>query len=353
MMKYNRPVIKLNQPDDRSKFKELPSPSGKYPYHLSLKDVLATPPAENRCVFLMVGDTGGLGRPEARRGIIELMAGQAVEGGFLYHLGDLVYHHGEAEQYAEQFFRPFDEFKGPVFAIAGNHDSDVNPFALMPYNSLDGFRAVFCDSIPRPVAFSDNSRRKSMIQPNIYWTLDTPLATFIGLHTNVPKYGVVTPEQQDWFEHELLNAPINKMLILCMHHAPYSADTNHGSSLRMINLINDVFENTKVRPDVVFSGHVHNYQRFTRRYEDGENLPFIIAGAGGFEELHSIAQTDDSRFAALETDNVHLEAFIDNQHGFLKITIERNDDHLNLNGDYYTAEGSANPADTFNITKPI
>jgi len=47
-------------------------------------------------------------------------------------------------------------------------------------------------------------------------------------------------------------------------------------------------------PDAVFSGHVHSYQRFTRR-AGGHDLPFIVAGAGGYahspKAMHKL-QTD-------------------------------------------------------------
>lgn len=300
----------------------------------------------------MMGDTGGLGRPDARSNLLNMMVAQQPVGEFIYHLGDLVYHYGEATQYREQFFRPFNNFKGPVFAIAGNHDSDVNPDAP-PYQSLDAFVKVFCTQQPEAVSFSGNAARKSMVQPNVYWTLETPLATFIGLHTNVPKFGAVMPDQWAWFEQELIHAPKDKLLILCMHHAPYSADTNHGSSMAMINMLNEVFTHTGVKPDIVFSGHVHNYQRFTRRYIDGTQVPYIVAGAGGFEELHSIAQTTDKRFVVLDTDEVSLDASNETKHGFLRIEIVKKDNRLTLIGKYFTVNMPDKPSDVFEVTKEL
>lgn len=350
-MNYHKPVLKLNQPDDNYKIRPLPQPTGKYPYHLNITDVIR-PAHTDSMSFYMLGDTGGLGRPEARGNLVAMMAAQQPAGEFIYHLGDLVYHYGEATQYPEQFFKPFDAFKGPVFAIAGNHDSDVNPDAL-PYQSLDAFVKVFCTRQPETVSFSGNAMRKSMVQPNVYWTLETPLATFIGLHTNVPKFGAVMPDQQAWFQQELINAPKDKLLILCMHHAPYSADTNHGSSLPMINMLNEVFTHTGVKPDIVFSGHVHNYQRFTRRYADGKQVPFIVAGAGGFEELHSITQTTDPRFIGLDTDEVTLDASNETQHGFLRIDISKKDGILTLNGEYFVVGAPDKPLDAFKISKAL
>lgn len=342
--KYNTPVFKKNQPDDSYKIQALPEPSGAYPYRLSLSTILPDV-NDQKLVFHLVGDTGNLRDTDFLHAVASAMTTQC-EGQletetprFLYHLGDIVYNHGEARQYHRQFFEPYEKYPGPVLAIAGNHDSDVNPESDMPYRSLDAFTTVFCDTASQPVTFS-KSGRKSMVQPNVYWTLSTPLATIIGLHTNVPKYGAVSAEQQAWFKEELKNAGLErpgKALIVCLHHAPYSADVNHGASPPMIELLESAFNETGVRPDIVFSGHVHNYQRFTKRYNDGIQIPFIVAGAGGYDELHPIAALDDDRFfnESPLLKNILLEKYCDDRHGFLKIILTKTQVGVNLTGEYY------------------
>ena len=368
--KYSTPVFKKNQPDDSYKFQPLPEPTGTYPYHLNLQDVLPDV-GKDKMTFHILGDTGSMRNPDFIKHVVAAMESHydaSVKAGdqpqFLYHLGDIVYNHGEASQYQRQFFEPYRNYPAPIFAIAGNHDSDVNSESKARYNSLDAFKAVFCDKEPNTVAFSGNANRKSMRQPNIYWTLKTPLANIIGMHSNVPKFGIVTPEQRKWLVQELITADRdrpNKALILCIHHSPYSADINHGSSLPMIELLENAFEETGVRPDVVFSGHVHNYQRFARHYADGKKVPFIVAGAGGYDELHAVARTDDQNFTANkhEFEGVSLENYCDDQHGFLKISITRKNGKLTLNGKYYTipqfsrfrydSEPEPSLADQFNL----
>lgn len=349
---HSTPVLKLNQPDDSYKSLPLPSPTGAYPYHLQITDIIADIDS-NKMVFHIVGDTGGLLRPKGRKKLVEEISAQHQSGGFIFHLGDVVYHYGEANQYAGQFFKPFEQYPGPIFAIAGNHDSDVNPDSAAPYKSLEAFKAVFCDQIQQPVAFSEKSSRKSMIQPNVYWTLESPLATIIGMHTNVPKYGSVTQEQSNWFKAELLSAPKDKLLIVCLHHAPYSADTNHGSSLNMIQILDEAFLETGIYPDIVFSGHVHNYQRFSKTYEHGKVTPFIVCGAGGFDELHQVATLADERFIPLPDESVNLENHQDMAHGFLRLEIERKGPKIVLKGQYYCLLGDDLVlTDEFVIEKP-
>jgi calcineurin-like phosphoesterase family protein len=355
-MKYTTPVIKKDQPDDTYKFQPLPKPTGKYPYRLSLAHVQPIV-SDQQLVFHLVGDTGGRINPSFQRLVSEEMARHykncssvAEQPQFLYHLGDIVYHHGEAEQYANQFFTPYKNYPGPIFAIAGNHDSDVNPDNPFPYQSLAPFKAVFCDTVSRPVSFSGGSKRNSMVQPNIYWTLETPLATIIGLHSNVPKFGVITNEQRNWFVEELKAADLqrkDKALIVCLHHAPYSADINHGSSLPMIGFLEGVYEETGIRPDLVLSGHVHNYQRFSKKYQDGKSLTYIVCGSGGFDELHDIADLDDERFTNESRlfKDVELQQSFTKKHGFLKLSIKKEEKGLRITGNYYVIPHDAQTED--------
>ena len=357
------PVFKKNQPDDTFKFLPAPKPTGSYPYHLNLQDVQPVI-SEDKMVFHMLGDTGSMRNPDFIQYVVAEMVKQYehIEQAedtpqFLYHLGDIVYNHGEAEQYKRQFFRPYASYPAPIFAIAGNHDSDVNLENTNSYNSLDAFKAVFCDSVSQTVSFSGNAERKSMTQPNVFWTLETPLANIIGLHSNVPKFGVITVEQRNWLLDELRAADKfrpDKALILCIHHSPYSADTNHGSSIPMIELLEGVFLETGIRPDVVFSGHVHNYQRFIKRYEDGSSVPFVVAGAGGYDELHSIALNNDRHFTTDHPlfEGVELENYCDDKHGFLKISLEKVNTRLVLTGEYYTIPQARNFEKDFHA-KPV
>lgn len=342
--KYDRPVFRLDQPDDSHKVRPLPAPAGTYPYRMELERIVKVP--ADKYSFHMVGDTGGTRFPDSQQKIAEAMCRQTGQGdpdsgpAFLYHLGDIVYHYGEAEQYGRQFFTPYQKYGKPVFAIAGNHDSDVNPDSPT-YKSLDAFSAVFCDTESRHIDFDAGKSRKSMVQPNIYWTLQTPLATIIGLHSNVPKYGWVGEEQRQWLVEELKAADRqrpDRIIIVCLHHAPYSADVNHGSSLPMMVVLEAAFEESGIRPDIVFSGHVHNYQRFCKTYPDKKTLPFIVCGAGGFDELHSLAGIGDPGYSAVHPllEDVHLQAYCDDSYGFLRITMERKAAGISLLGEYFT-----------------
>jgi hypothetical protein len=127
----------------------------------------------------------------------------------------------------------------------------------------------------------------------------------------------------------------------------------------MIEFLEGAFVETGVRPDVVFSGHVHNYQRFEKHYADGGKVLYIVCGGGGYDELHPIAALDDDRF---DNDNhlfegVELLNYCDNKHGFLKVSIERTEAGINIGGEYYSipheeevdSDDPAELSDTFSL----
>jgi acid phosphatase type 7 len=181
--------------------------------------------------------------------------------------------------------------------------------------------------------------RTTMTQPNVYWTLVTPVANIIGLYTNVPEGGEIKPDQQQWFINELKMAEKErdkKALIVTLHHAPYSMDAHHGASAKMQQFLDDCFAQSKVIPDIVFSGHIHNYQRFTRKI-DKRQVPYIVAGSGGYWFLHNIADVDSKPpKTPMKTPfkDVVFEKYSANRHGFLRMEIDMH--KKEMTGSYFT-----------------
>src|SRR5262249_39159340 len=146
-----------------------------------------------------------------------------------YHLGDVVYFNGISKDYPVQFYEPYQFYPAMIFAIPGNHDGDN--YARKGDEpdteaSLEGFFDNFCDSSPHYLS----PYRPTMTQPYVYWTLDAPFATIIGLYSNVD--GSLDPtgvfQQQAWFQQQLKNADPGKCLILTVHHPCFSLDEMHG-----------------------------------------------------------------------------------------------------------------------------
>ena len=115
------------------------------------------------------------------------------------------------------------------------------------------------------------------------------MATIVGLYTNVPEGGEIEQDQLDWFVNELVTAPSDKSLFVTMHHPIISADDHHSGSIRMKEAMDKSLELFNRHPealgkgrypDIIFAGHVHNYQRFTK-HEDQHEVPYILLMQAG------------------------------------------------------------------------
>jgi hypothetical protein len=336
------PVRKLHSTHPNQPFRPLPQPTAHSPYHLALDQVLpadhiAAIQASEHVVFHIVGDTGGIKAPQEQQ-IVSMhmesdceVSDPATRPAFFYHLGDVVYYYGEASEYYPQFYEPYQHYPLPIFAIPGNHDGDIFDDSVQ---SLAAFVTNFCASEPVITKDAGDVSRDAMTQPNVHWTLNAPFVTIIGLYTNVPEGGRLDDDQINWFESELSNAPTDKALLVAMHHPIYSADRYHSGSEYMGQILEGAMQKTGRMPDAVFAGHVHNYQRFTRSMNDRE-VPFIVAGAGGYWHLHYIGKDDQGN--KLQTPyqlpemGVSLDSYCDDRHGYMRLEVSAQ----TLKGEYF------------------
>jgi acid phosphatase type 7 len=317
-------VQKFHSPQTNQKFEPLPTPTGSYPYNLATSD-LGIPPAKDQRVFHVTGDTGGVKDPNPQMHVAAAMiADLQAEGAtpaFFFHVGDVVYFNGDEREYGPQFYEPYAHYNLPILAIPGNHDGDNSDEPNTP--SLSAFVENFCARTPHLDPQAQETNRDTMTQPNVYWTLQDELFSIIGLYTNVPEGGQVDQDQLEWLIGELKAPAADHLLIVALHHPPYSADAHHGGSARMGALLDQAFKESGRVPDMVLTGHVHNYQRFTRTIGT-KQVPYIVAGAGGYHNLHKMAK--GSNGAPLQTPfeaapDCQLDAFCDDQWGFLRLTI--------------------------------
>jgi hypothetical protein len=318
-------------PEPIRRFRPLPTPPSPPPYHLSLAEILPPDRTEQihssgHIVFHSVGDTGGVESPEPQIIVMKHMIQDFVDSNpsaqpaFLYHLGDVTYYYGEASQYYSQFYEPAAQYPAPIFAIPGNHDGDVFNEATP---TLTAFLNNFCAPTPRHNKEAGDALRDAMTQPNVYWTLEAPFVTIIGLYTNVPDGGLFDDNQIAWLESELAEAPKDKALLLAMHNPVYSADGYHHGSLYLTRVLDGVIERTGRIPDAFLTGHVHNYQRFTRTWKDRE-IPYLVVGTGGYWQLYALPKVDGEKIKtplAIPNTDVTLENYCDDRHGYLRLEI--------------------------------
>jgi hypothetical protein len=311
---YSSPYYKLHKND----LQPVPPPRAAQP-RVDLADVLGADflqpiVAAKKLSFHAVGDSGAA-KVNAFQSAAQALANEAsvadamardVQAGgqtgpaFFFHLGDVVYNFGEGAYYYDQFYEPFRAYDRPIFAIPGNHDGMVfgNTPDVPQVPTLTAFLRNFCADRPAQSSDAGDLVRSTMDQPGVYFTLDAPFVSIVGLYTNVlegpgvistqgGKYPTLAGDHQlDFLKAELQRlAPARKAgeraVIIACHHPPVSADSKHGGSTGLADDIDTAARAAGFWPDAVLSGHAHLYQRFTRKV-DGREIPYVVSGSGGF-----------------------------------------------------------------------
>ena len=303
-----------------------------------------------KLVFHSVGDTGGIVRAEPQLAVADAMAADLVNKtyatglpAFFYHLGDVVYYFGQQQYYPEQFYDPYRNYDGPIFAIPGNHDGVM--FKNEPVGfSLEAFIDNFCAATP--TTGISGFARSTMVQPGAYFVLTAPFTRIIGLYSNTGEsVGVLSDstigtDQVTFLQQQLAAAlaarkadPQNKnpqALILAVHHPPFTGASDHFPSASMLQQIDTCCQQAGIWPDLVLSGHAHIYERYTRTMKaDGREIPYIVAGNGGYYNLSKLktdaAGNQPAPGQQTEPDGqgntITLEQFNDTNYGFLRITV--------------------------------
>ncbi len=308
-------------------FQPLPRPLGLPPFQYSLTDnfpqIATNIATAKKMVFHVLGDSGGVQDGEFQNNVAEQMAKQADAGGptapqFCYHVGDVVYFTGLNDEYYAQFYEPYAHYTPPILAIPGNHDGEVDD--PLTQTSLDGWVEYFMQAHPDVDPISKDAPRVGLNLPNPYWTLITPYATIIGLYTNVPEGGSIDSVQQQWVTNEFATAPTDRALILALHHPIFSFDVFHSGSSKMGDVLENAIRDTGRVPNLVLSGHVHDYQRIEMDIAPGGPTPFVVTGNGGYHNLHAVHSKVGDK--APDTGAV-LKYFQDKAWGMMALTIDK------------------------------
>ncbi len=329
---------------DMTRFEPISHPA---PQHLavpfSVFDPAASKAAEDakKLVFHFVGDVGGVNGTATQDAISEAMEDQLTNASetdqprFLYIVGDVVYFNGQQKLYKTEFYEPYQYYCALIFAVPGNHDGDTHVRKGDKPDtepSLYGFFENFCAATPTHAS----PYRMTMTQPYPYWTLEAPFVTIIGLYSNVEgsldARGRI--DQQSFLEDQLRTADPAKKLLIAVHHPPYSLDSAHGGCPDILNAIDRAVFASKRVPDAILSGHVHNYQRFSRKLKDPatnkeRTIPYVITGAGGYADearsMHHLQKTLPGKPLPIQTTipEVKLENYNQKEPGFLRITVDK------------------------------
>jgi len=269
--------------------------------------------AAGKITFHAVGDTGAAKTTRSQSAATSLaeqaavahaMSADVQPGGvngpaFFFHLGDVIYNFGEGQYYYDQFYEPYREYDRPIFAIPGNHDGMVfgQSSTAPQVPTLAAFLTNFCAGTPDPSPDAPTSVRSCMTEPAVYFTLDAPFVSIIGLYSNVMDTGggiissqgghfPLVNDQLDFLTSELERLKPERQageraILIAVHHPALSVDAKTGGSTGLMVDIDACCKAAGQWPDALLSGHAHLYQRFTRMV-NGRQVPYIVSGSGGF-----------------------------------------------------------------------
>ena len=310
---YNSPYYTHH----KNQVQPIPPPRAGAAPQILLKDfvdstVMAGIDSAKQVIFHAVGDTGAAKVSKSQSAaralaqeasVADAMANEVQSGGdnppaFFFHLGDVVYNFGEGMYYYDQFFEPFRAYDRPIFAIPGNHDGMVfgDSVDVPQTPTLLAFLRNFCSAGSGPSPDAGGLVRSVMTQPGVYFTLDSPYVSIIGLYSNVldgpgvissqKGHYPVSDDQLTFLQSELTRLKPARVagkqgIILALHHPPLSVDEKHGGSTGPSSDIDSICTKVGLWPDLVLSGHAHLYQRFTRRV-GSRQIPYLVSGSGGF-----------------------------------------------------------------------
>jgi len=263
----------------------------------------------------------------------------------------VIYNFGEAQYYYDQFYEPFRAYDRPIFAIPGNHDGMVfgQGSSAPQVPTLDAFLTNFCAASPGQSPDSGGLIRSTMTQPGVYFVLDAPFVSIIGLYSNVLDGPGIISSQGSHFpigddQLAFLKAQLARLksqreahlraVVVAVHHPPLSADAKHAGSTGLQADLDACCQEAGLWPDLVLSGHAHLYQRFTRVAPGGKQTPYLVSGSGGFA---ATAPKGNLERAPIKSGDHTLE--IDPIVAFGYLTIET--DGKTLSAQFKTADGKS------------
>jgi hypothetical protein len=259
--------------------------------------------------FLVVGDTGE--GDASQFAVVPPMLEAGRDTAFMTICSDVIYSSGDAEDYEEKFYRPYENYPGPIYGLPGNHDW---------YDGLNGFMYHLCDAempttqgrSPEPVNTETDSKRALWREPlrrwlwrkpsgigpteptrkqvwrslpsqrssqrSPYFAIETGPLLIVGIDTGMG--GGIDSEQGEWLRD--ISLKIDKPKVLLTGKPIYVDGEYHPGVIEGGGTVDEILRDPRHRYVAAIGGDIHNYQRYRVRVE-GRTHPiyYIVSGGGG------------------------------------------------------------------------
>jgi Icc-related predicted phosphoesterase len=240
--------------------------------------------------------------PPVRVALVQAIA--EVDPAFVCFTGDIVYNGDDANDWKvwDDETKIWRDKKIPIYPALGNHD-------------LHGTETV---------ALANYFQRFPELKNNRYYSVRAANTLFLVLDSAIDEAG---GPQEQWLSDKLDQVPSDvDFVFINFHHPPYTSSSDakkygggHSARIQEQNLAKKL-EGRQTHAHyriVVFSGHVHNYER----HEHG-GVTYFVSG-GGAAHAYPIERAPDDPFQSKEINYHYLLVEVDKQQ--LKITMNRLD----------------------------
>src|SRR5579872_1383352 len=238
--------------------------------------------------------------PEVRVALVKAIAD--VNPAFVCFTGDIVYNGYDGNDWKvwDSETSIWREKKIPIYPALGNHDLHGDP----------------------SVALGNYFQRFPQLRNSRYYSVRVANTLMLVLDSSIDE---TSGPQGQWLLEKLDNIPSDvDFVFLMLHHPPYTSSSDdkkygggHSSrpaELLLAKLLEDRQLRTRAR-FVVFSGHVHNYER----HEHG-GVTYLVSG-GGAAHAYPITRAQDDPFHSNQINYHYLLVEVDQQQ--LKVTMNR------------------------------
>ena len=240
--------------------------------------------------------------PAVRQALVQAIA--QTNPALILFTGDIVYNGYDTGDWKvwDSETAVWREKKIPVYPALGNHD-------------LHGSEKI---------ALNNYFQRFPELKNSVYYSVRFANSLMLVLDSALDE---TSGPQGQWLKQKLDNLPGDvDFVFIVLHHPPYTSSSEMkmfggGHSARsqekeLARMLEARQQNQRARI-VVFSGHVHNYER----HEHGGVTYFVSGGAGA--HAYPIERAKDDPFQSKEVNYHYLQVEVDR--GSLKITMHRLD----------------------------